>query len=115
MLSQSSQKDQVLSPPYSDLQVTTKFHLRGTQNFRQVFTEKVQVTVVCHVSGWAHILSDLQETTGFYLLDRPYSWLTTTGGRTKTGSMAAGVVNLSLYVASFVSIYRVLTPPTLAC
>lgn len=67
----SYQNYQILSPPYSDLQVTTRFHLQGTQNLRPIFTEQAQAAVVRHVSGCAHVHSDLEVTTEFHLLGRP--------------------------------------------
>lgn len=88
-------------------------YLSGTQYIRLIFTEEVQVAVVCHVCRCAHIQPGLEVTTEVHLLDWQYLWLVITEERTMNGSKKAGIVKPTLHVTSFASRYRVLTPVTL--
>lgn len=95
------------APTYWHFQIMMKFHMQGAQKFRPIFTEGVQVAAGRRVMEWDYIYSALRMKTEFYLLDGAYLELTTTDGRTTTGSRAAGIVNAALNVASFASKYWV--------
>lgn len=77
---------------YSNLQVSTRLLLRGTQHLRLIFREEVGVSVVSWVNRGAHIQLDLQGATECYLLNEPYLWLTRTDRRTITGSRMSRIV-----------------------
>lgn len=72
---QLRQKYRVLSPAYSELQMTPKFLPRRTQYQWLVFTKEVQVTGTLQPSGCPHIISDLSEMATFHLLNETYLWL----------------------------------------
>lgn len=101
---------------YSDrLQVTTKLHSWGTQNFRLVFTEGLQVAVMCQVSRSAHSPSRVPGDDIIPLVRWYLHMLTTTYNGTTTVRRTADFVKPALYVPSFASIHRVRTFPTQTC
>lgn len=115
MSHESCPKYWVLSPPYSDFQVTKKLHLQGTKYLPPIFTKLMQVAAVHHVTRCTYIHSSLLVKTEFRLLERQYLWLATTGGALRMEPGPAETVTKPLYVESFASKNLVLAPPTRTC
>lgn len=78
MLPLFRQKYRLLHPHRLHEQIITKLHLWGGQWLWQIFSEDMQISVMCHAFNCSNLHLDFLIPTKSHLLDGKCSWLITT-------------------------------------